>query len=147
MTQRSVLLPLLTALTLCVALAACSKSEPPPSAPAAPPAPAVGEANKGPVDAAFSEKLCGALKKTLSEVDERTHPRQVMATFATQLLQPFTDKTSDLHSNFQQLDAAAISACPADRERVLARLQQKSLLDAIVTPENPTKAAGAPPQK
>ena len=147
MSQRYIPFPLLTALVLCVALAACSKREPPPSAAPAPAPAAAESANKGPADAAFAAKICEALKKTLGGVDERTQPTQVTATFATQLVQLFADKTSELGLNFQQLDAAATAACPADRERLLARGQQKSLADAILNPADPMKAAGAPPQK
>ena len=148
MSQPCIPFPLLQALVLCVALAACSKREPPPPAAPAPPAPAAAQpANTGPVDAAFSESICGVLKKTLSAADERTPPRQLTETFVTQLRQTFTDKTGELQSNFQQLDAAATSACPADRERLLARVQQKSLVEVIVIPEDPTKAPGAPRQK
>ncbi|HYH43029.1 MAG TPA: hypothetical protein VD867_13715 [Burkholderiales bacterium] len=148
------------ALALCAALGACSKSEAPkadqkapPQAVApkaeAPPPPPKGPtvSGKGMPGASFDSRVCAALKKTLKNVNEQTPALDVTTNFATDIVSAFLDSPLELNDKMPQIDAAATSACPAERTKILPMLRKANLADAFLSPADPAKTAGAAQKK
>lgn len=148
--------PWCVALALCAALVACSKSEAPkadqkappkavaPKADAPPPEPKGPRVSgKGMPGASLETRVCAALKKTLQQVNEQTPALDVTTTFATDVVSAFLDNPVELNDKMPQIDAAATSACPAERTKILAMLRKENLADTFLNPADPPKTAGA----
>ena len=152
------------AIALCAALGACSKSEAPKADQKAPPKAVAPKAEapkaealpeprgptaggKGMPGASFDDRVCAALKKTLKQVNEQTPALDVTTTFATDMVGAFLDNPLELNDKMREIDAAATSACPAKRTRILPMLRKANLADAFLSPADPAKTAGAAQKK
>ena len=147
--------PHMTAILLCAALAACSKSESPgkaapkaaapaqaekaatataPAAPAAPPVAAAPAERLPAPNVPFETKLCTVITNSVAK--SAAQKKQPAVMFVLESGEVFKDPT-EFGRNAAKLDEVAMATCPAERQKFLEMAQSTSLLEALKPPAPP----------